>query len=87
MHKLHCIQALQIGTYIVQSITDANNIVVDRALSGSDADVDFDILADGGMFENFTNAGVTRFRLPAGTNTAPSFSKAYIKSFEDLFFS
>ena len=60
------------GTYIVKSVSVADQITLDRALSGSDADISIAILADGVVIENSTNPGVTRIILNPGTVIFPA---------------
>lgn len=55
------------GTYIITAVTSATVLTLDRALAGSDADVDFDIVADGVIIENSTTTGVATLRVPQFT--------------------
>lgn len=52
------------GTYIITAVTSATVLTLDRALSGSDADVDFDVIADGIVVENSTDSGNARLWIP-----------------------
>ncbi len=53
------------GTYFIESIA-ATILTLDRALAGSDADVDFNVLADGVVIENSTT-GVAVIHFPGYT--------------------
>lgn len=52
------------GTYIIVTVTSATVLTLDRALAGSDADVDFDVIADGVLIENSTDTGIATLRTP-----------------------
>ena len=55
------------GTYIITVVTSATVLTLDRALAGSDSDVDFDVVADGVIIENSTTTGVATLRVPTFT--------------------
>lgn len=61
-----------VADYDIYFITDttATVLTLDRALAGSDADVDFDVLTNGVVIENSTNSGVATMRLPGALHQA-----------------
>lgn len=58
--------AADYGTYIVIEVTSATVLTVDRNFGGSNADVNFDVLADGIVIENATDVTnhMARLRVP-----------------------
>ncbi|KKL82774.1 hypothetical protein LCGC14_1981400, partial [marine sediment metagenome] len=68
--------AADFGLYIVASVSVADQLTLDRALAGSDADLSIAILADGVVIENSTNPLVTRLLIPDGTSAFPSIAAA-----------
>lgn len=62
------------GTYIIVTITDLNTLVLDRAITGSETAIDFQVLADGIVIENSRDA-TAKILLPVDNDsTAPSIS-------------
>ncbi len=52
------------GLYVIVTVTSPTVLTLDRVLVGGDADVDFDVIADGVVIENSTDPLITRLRVP-----------------------
>ena len=65
------------GTYIIAAVTSATVLTLDRALAGSDADMDFNVIADGVVVENSTRTDVATLRVPNSLVHTSGFAKNY----------